>query len=462
MGFSDSLEIFFIFGQNPDENAGLIDKLEESRILIKFDIDEIRNYYNNQFPSDVKFVLKMTNAEHPYTLARNYDVKIYPLSESFIEGTGLDMESYLDEGPASWQNRDLSNAWTTEGALQQADIDNGPLAIQSFDTGEENLEVDITDYVKGFFDDLGLVDNGLIIVIDEGLTSGVTEQNYYTKKFYSRSSEYFFKRPAIEARSSGVFTDDRGNFYAENKAYSEEQNKQRIYLYNSVKGVMSDFTPPDVDEELYVRFYSDEERTTLVETDSVTPFIQAVNQDTGVYYVELILEDNSVSYIYDQWYYAANGATAEADRTIVHEGSIKVKQRRANTSVGSANYVSNIINLKSSYSTNEKPRIRVYTRQKDWNPTIYTVASNEIENVVVEKMYYKVVRLIDDEDVIPYGIGTENNNNEHTLVSYDSQGGYFDFDMSLLEHGYMYGIKLMYSVDGELREQDETFKFRVD
>lgn len=461
MGLSDSLEIFFIFGQNPDENAGLIDKLEESRILLKFDVDEIRSHYGNQFPNDVKFVLKMSNAEHPYTLARNYDVKVYSLSESFMEGTGLDMESYLDEGPASWNSRITSVSWTTPGALQQADIDNGPVAVQSFDTGEEDLEIDITNHIKGYFDDLALVDNGFIVVIDEGLTGGASEQNYYTKKFFSRSSEFFFKRPVIEARSSEIVLDDRGNFYAENKAYSEEQNKQRVYLYNSIGGVLSNFTQPDVDEELYVRFYSDEERTTLVDTDSITPFIQATNQSSGIYYVELILQDNSVSEIYDQWYYAANGGTEESGRTIVHEGLIKVQQRRASTSIGDAKYISNLTNLKSSYSREEKPRIRVYTRQKDWNPTIYTVASNEIENVIVEKMYYKIVRLIDDEDVIPYGIGTENNNNEHTRVSYDSRGGYFDFDMSLLEDGYMYGVKLTYLVDGDLVEQEEIFKFRV-
>ena len=456
MGLSDSLEVFFIYGQNPNPDVDA-DKLEEARILIKFDTDSIKSYYNNTFPTDVKFVLKLTNAVHPFTLARNYDVNVYALAEGFIEGNGLDMESYKDEDVASWTNRIVSTAWTTAGALQGTET---LIGTQRFDTGEEDLEVDITTHIQSIFG--GATDNGFAIVMDGALTSGAQEQNFYTKKFFSRSSEFFFKRPAIEARDAGVIADNRGNFYAESKAYSVEQNTQRVYLYNSVGGVMSDFTLPAVDEELYVRFYTDADRTVLADISSLTPFIEATNQKTGIYYVDVILEDATVSKIYDQWYFAANGGTAEIDRTVVHEGEIDVNQRNPSINFGDTEYITDITNLKTSYTRQETAKFRIYTRQKDWNPTIYTVASKEIENLIVEKIYYKIVRLVDEETVLDYGIGTENTNNEHTLVSYDALGSYFDFDMSLLEKGYMYGIKLMFSINGELREQEEIFKFRVD
>lgn len=458
MGLSDSLEVFFIFGQTPDPDALLADKLEEARVLIKFDTAAIVSHYGS-FPSGVKFILKLTNAVHPFTLARNYDLKVYHLANSFVEGNGLDMESYKDEDVANWTNRAVSTAWTVAGGLE-AGV--SQIATQRFDTGEENLEVDITGYIEDIFDGTIPSDNGLIITMDAALTDGSQEQNFYTKKFFSRSSEFFFKRPVIEARDASVISDNRGNFYAESKAYSEAQNTQRVYLYNSVGGEMSDFTPPAVDEELYVRFYTDANRTTLADISSLTPFIEATNQKTGVYYVDVVLEDTTVSKIYDQWYYAANGGTAEVDRTVVHEGEISVSQRTPSANFGDTEYVTDITNLKTSYTRQETANFRVYTRQKDWNPTIYTVASNEIENLIVEKMYYKIVRLVDEETVLDYGIGTDDTNNEHTLVSYDALGSYFDFDISLLEEGYMYGIRLMFSINGELREQQEIFKFRVD
>ena len=69
-----------------------------------------------------------------------------------------------------------------------------------------------------------------------------------------------------------------------------------------------------------------------------------------------------------------------------------------------------------------------------------------------------IVRTVDDYDVISYGTGSTN----HTLMSYDASGNYFDLDMSMLESGYAYAIKLLYKVNGEYVEQSEEFKFRVE
>jgi hypothetical protein len=47
-------------------------------------------------------------------------------------------------------------------------------------------------------------------------------------------------------------------------------------------------------------------------------------------------------------------------------------------------------------------------------------------------------------------------------LSYDSSGSYFDLDMSLLEPGYAYALKLSYYLNNSYVEQSETFKFRVE
>ena len=437
MGLSDSLETFFIFGQTVDPQALLADKLEEARILLKFDTDAIINHYGS-FPSNVKFVLKLTNAEHPFTLARNYDLKVYHLANSFIEGNGLDMESYRDEGPASWTNRAVSTPWTVAGGLEAGVTE---IATQRFDTGEENLEVDITGYIEDIFDGTIPSDNGLIITMDGTLTDGSQEQNFYTKKFFSRSSEFFFKRPVIEARDSNTNSDDRGKFYRASPFVAS--NEQNIYLYNSIDGERTDITGT-----VALELFEDEAMTTSITTGVVTKV------KTGIYKAEVTVPNTvTVSTIYEKW---------TSDENVIRTGSIDLLTRQPTTDDGVKEYVTNITNLKTSYTRQETAKFRVYTRQKDWNPTIYTVASKEIENLIVEKMYYKIVRLVDEEIVLDYGIGTNTTNNNHTLVSYDALGSYFDFDMSLLEKGYMYGIKLLFSVNGELREQEEIFKFRVD
>ena len=64
--------------------------------------------------------------------------------------------------------------------------------------------------------------------------------------------------------------------------------------------------------------------------------------------------------------------------------------------------------------------------------------------------------------VIAFGTGSDDKN--CTYLSYDVSGNYFDLDISLLERGYMYGIKFAYYNDsiGSWMEQPETFKFRVE
>lgn len=443
MGLADSLEVFFIYGQTANQNATEQDKLEESRIIIKFDTDSLMNHYNNSFPTGVKFILRLTNAVHPFTLARNYELKVYPLSESFAEGNGVDMDSYSDLDVANWSNRDISNSWVSPGALTGEETSAGS---QVFDLGDEDLEVDVTTYVESIFN--GEIDNGLAIIMDESLTNGSQTQNYYTKKFYARSSEYFFKRPVIEARDLNTNSDDRSRLYK--SSILAPSNTQNIYLYNSISGERSDITGV-----VALELFEDEEMTTSIDASVVVEKVS-----TGVYKASLQIPSSlTVDSIYEKWT-ATSGEPLVT--TTIKTGVIKLLTRTPETDSGNVKYVTEITNLKTSYTRQETAKFRVYTRQKDWNPTIYTVASKEIENLIVDKMYYKIVRLVDEETVIDYGIGTDGVNNEHTLASYDALGSYFDFDMSLLEKGYMYGIKLMFSINGELREQEEIFKFRVD
>ena len=92
---------------------------------------------------------------------------------------------------------------------------------------------------------------------------------------------------------------------------------------------------------------------------------------------------------------------------------------------------------------------------------MYTVANATPETLIVPSASYKVIRIADNQEVIGYGTGSSTN---HTQLSFDSQGNYFNLDMSMLEPGYMYGIKLAFYDDaaGDYIEQKHTFKFRVE
>ena len=86
------------------------------------------------------------------------------------------------------------------------------------------------------------------------------------------------------------------------------------------------------------------------------------------------------------------------------------------------------------------------------------MSSNEAPVDLVEDVYYKVYRVNDDLEVISYGTGSDN----HTRLSFDASGSYFDLDMSLLEVDNVYAVKFVYYLNSQYVEQSETFKFRVE
>ena len=69
--------------------------------------------------------------------------------------------------------------------------------------------------------------------------------------------------------------------------------------------------------------------------------------------------------------------------------------------------------------------------------------------------YYSVLDTQTEDVIIPFGTGS--------LISCDSSGNYFNFDMALLDGGYQYSFKFAFYDDerNAWDEQPEKFTFRV-
>ncbi len=98
-------------------------------------------------------------------------------------------------------------------------------------------------------------------------------------------------------------------------------------------------------------------------------------------------------------------------------------------------------NLKKHYATSQTDRFRLYVRHKNWSPNIYTRAVSTPETLLIDSASYKITRLSDNRDVIQYGTGSDFS----TVLSYDSEGNYFDLDIGLFEAGYTYGIRYAFT-----------------
>tara|TARA_R110002110_G_scaffold85193_14_gene221281 strand:- start:771 stop:1280 length:510 start_codon:yes stop_codon:yes gene_type:complete len=159
---------------------------------------------------------------------------------------------------------------------------------------------------------------------------------------------------------------------------------------------------------------------------------------------------SGIAAIFDVWYSGSNQ---------YHSGAaIALNTFSAQDYNLDQQYVSKITNFRSVYSTEETARIRLYAREKDWSPTVYTVSGNEIETTTINGAYYKVVRVSDNLEAVSFGTGSD----KHTKLSYDVSGNYFDLDMALFESDTVYEIQFCYLINGSYVEQEEKFRFRVE
>ena len=165
MGQSDILEVFHIYGQaNPTSS-------ELSRVLIEFDTNAINTDRSTGIipaSGSVNFFLQMYDAEHTQTTPKNYTLVVSAISQSWDEGLGLDMEEYSDLDASNWLSASDGTEWiviggdVSPGGSYKTGSDASPLEYhftQSFDTGFENLEVDVShlveDWIKGDLDNYG-------------------------------------------------------------------------------------------------------------------------------------------------------------------------------------------------------------------------------------------------------------------------------------------------------------------
>ena len=447
-GRADILETYSLFGRATTSSVEL------SRVLIDFPISTIASDRSSgKIPASgsVDFVLKMVNAESIFTLPKNFVLTVKPVSSSWEEGIGVDLETRKDltsnNQGSNWVRASKALAWTSEGG----DYLTASNFSQTFTDGDENLEIDISSLVEKWLDNT-YARNGLGVFLapeyeasSSSNPSGSTI-SYATKRFFGRTSEFFFKRPRIEARWNDSKKDDRGNFYLSSALAPASDNLNTLYLYNYVRGRLANI-PSVGTGSIYVNLYETLGGSRLTQAVSTPATGSWVS--TGIYSCQVSIS-GSYTTLRDVWF---SGSTQ------YFTGSITPKTHNISVNVDTTTKIISLPNLRSVYTSDEKPTIRVHITNKIKNPTIYTVATANNNSIIEEDVIYKVVRSYDNVESIPYSSGST----RYTELSYDKSGSYFSLDCNELQPGYEY--QLFFSIYDSFSqtwdEYQKAFKFRV-
>ncbi len=477
-GQADVVEVYSIWERQQASSSQGSGSQELSRFLMQFPITQISsNRSSGAIPASgsVSFYLRVFESEHSQAIPRDFKLVIQGVSGSWEEGDGVDLTTYKDvtndEVGSNWMRRSKAAAWNSVGGDYYAN----PTFTQHFSGGIGDVELNITELVEEWID--GSKDNhGLGIRLSasyeayasnssganaDGVIHNPTgaKKSYYTKRFFARGSQYYFKRPVLEARWNSSTKDDRGNFYFSSSLAPGEDNLNTLYFYNYVRGRLRNI--PSVGEgHIFVSLYSGSSDNTAPSGSKLTLYtaktsITGGHHSTGIYTCSVGLtksSDVTLNTLFDVWHDNSN--------TEFFTGSITTQAYKGAVHTREPTYFINITNLQNSYMRNQNARFNLYIREKNWSPTIYTKAVEAAEHYVIPSASYRIIRTIDNYEAISHNTGSD----FATGLSYDVSGNYFDFDMSLLQSGYEYAFKFAFYDDELLswQEQNEQFRFRVE
>lgn len=400
-----------------------------ARILTQFDISEISSMISDgDIPATgVLYYLRMADAEHDKTLPYSFDLEVQALTQDWDEGRGRDVDYFADKGVANWDKAKLNSWWTTVGASGS-----GPISTQHFDTGHEDMFVDVTNIVNTWLS--GASNNGFIVKMSSSQESD--SQDYYLKMFHGRNTFFNDRRPYLEARWNSFTGDHRNSFFFDVSG--------TLNLYNIVRGQYQDITSIGTGS-IGVRIQD--------LSGTIANLTGTHSGRTGIYSVEFAIPSGnfSGSLWKDIWF---NQSTPSQ---WFMTGAFGIGDSFSNVAASPKRYFVSVPSLQDTYSVDEKVRLGLFIRPHDYNPARVLTASLDSQGDVMLKAYYQITNDRTDEVVVPFGTGSL----QHTRLSFDRNGNYFDFHMNALSEDNVYRLTFLFQVDGQNQVIDQDLKFRV-
>lgn len=237
------------------------------------------------------------------TRATSFDLILFKLNEYWDEGLGFDYEknydfstgeTLYDTRPSNWYNRTTLDTWETVGIYGEIStgttgttlvgVGNYGSGKTHFMLGNEDLDIDITDYVNSVLTTSGFTDFGLGIAFDD-VYHGITLSEPQSVSFFTKYTQTFFE-PYVDTYFDDQINDCRSNFI--------ENVNQNLYLY-----VNKGSNPYDLDNVPTVDIL-DSSKVAISELTGIT----ATKIRQGVYEITFPLTGQTCDgkkFFYDKW-----------------------------------------------------------------------------------------------------------------------------------------------------------------
>ena len=370
----------------------------------------------------------------------SFDLDLYNVDEDWDEGNGYDFV-YMDEQfpqiphqAVNWFDRKTDVPWTVEGGYVSGSTQ--ILGSQHFGVGNEDIEIDVTDYINtrlfsgstGFTGTTGFTGAsfGLGLKFPDNLEILETLHRQAVA-FHVKDTTTFFE-PYIETTYDNRITDDRDYFYLD--------KDNELYLYSNVGGTLQDVTVNSVTIIDY-----DDQEVAVVTGDSIE------NVRKGVYRITLNIDSDAYPdavLFTDRWNVTQNGKNKDIEQDFYLISQDNYYNFDNSNRVLSDNYYFKFNGIKQGENIKRGGFRKIFVTTKEfYNPNQDNNQSFEIE--------YKIFSTQNDKyefDVIPW-----------TKVDRTSQGYEFTIDTSwLIPQDYSIQIRM---VEGDIYYVKEKLDFSL-
>lgn len=466
VGNAGSLDLFKLFNENTlNGQTGLI---EFSRILIKFPISEITALDNNGVidinDSSFKCEVKLHDVYGGQTTPSNFRAILFPLAKDFDEGSGFDVVNFSDVMSTNFVTSSIVNGdavvWDSSGARASGSLGGSNLDIytsgslagpdgtsdvcisptQMFETGKEDLLIDVTTIVSGTCSGQ-IPDKGFLIGFSGSFESN--DKSYFVKRFASRNVQVAGIRPKLIIRYDDCQTDRHSNFIFDVTSSLYLRNYHHGNLANVVSGAAgSTLTGANC---MILKLESGSFKKTY-------PVSQALNgrhRMTGVYSASFAVSSFE-TLLYEQANVTGsitfNEVWTNSNETVTFLSS-SLTVNKANRSVANLQNQNNILvtvlNLNDEYRSGEEVNIRVFAENRD-RPITFAKKPYEKRSQIFSEMYYRVRDAVDGKVLIDFD-KTLNS----TKLSTDEAGMFFTFHTDSLPAGRTYSFDFLIRRDGK-------------
>lgn len=474
VGHAGSLDLFKLYGATFTGNTA---NTELSRILLHFDLTDLTSLYNSNnlditHPSFFA-KLQMSDVYGGQPTPERYTLSICPLSKSFEEGLGKDVVYYKDKDVANFLTASYDSGldkWINEGCASSGnplviptitcDYYTGSIeATQYFKTGEENLEVDVTQVVSGVLAGV-FPDAGFRIAYSAA--EETNQKTYFVKRFASRHAYDDTKHPKLVVGIDDSIRDQSQGMTLDSKT--------TMFFYNYDKGEPANLTTvngPLTGTNCIIL------KLQLPKSGGYEDFIFTGSQHslgtnfiTGIYSASVYLSSSNPEITASL---LASGSSLKLrpiwgslnGTTSFYTGSYftVTEPIRGSNYLPPKKFVVTVAGLNSVHRSNEAPILRVNIF--DYTSPLVKVVKVPVESPgslqgVASDAFYSIREAVTQKTIIPF-----DTTKGSTRLSSDSTGLYFKLDMSNLSLEKTYVVDILLKVGGEYQRYlgaSPTFK----